>query len=624
MLGLSLVSLDHLLLGLRSPVSLRLLLAPLGVLSAGFVLWWLAARRRSVPPESLATRAAAALASISLVLGLGLPLSRMLGASSVAGATGPVETSLAVAGIVGMAASPVVFLGLRHRSSLVDWSRTTVHGAFATRGELLLLGLILALFALLVIRLIAVGSILGFDESIYALTSRWWVEGTPNTGWATHRSPGISLLGIAALPFGAWEAPYRAIGLLFGLGAVIACWRLARQIGGPAAGLVAALAVASVPDFQLNSASFLTDVPSAALIVLLMLLAWRSFESARVGVMSRDVLGLAVAAAAAFYVRYGASVPIAFVALAVLLVWSGAVVRSWRLVVATALLLVVLLVPHMTFATVTVGSPWSIALGARNLAAPAYPGQALQVYLRDFFSTVAGPIAGIVAVSGVAAAAWHVLRVRRADRLTRAYAFVLVPALGVGILLGVVALAQTRYVYVPIMLLSVAGGIGLAEVWQRLPALLRAAGAVLGISAASAIILGAAVGTVATQASHALTQRDVVEISQRIRADALSRSTDGQAHCSVLTYVVPDVTWYSGCAAYHFGYPAQPGRETQLTMANRYLLLMEGSTARQPQGDMLQGYLRLVDPAPIIVVRDLASGNIAGRVYRIRTPASAG
>lgn len=601
------------LIALAGPIPLRVLIGGPTLLALGFIAVW-AVLGDGRAGEHVARPAAWILGAVSLALAIGLPLSWLIGLSNEVGAF---ERALPVAGVLGLLAVPFVVAALRPASPLRAWLRASVGRGFATRGELVLLGVILLLFALVVVRLILINAIFGFDESIYALTARWWIEGTPNTGWAAHRPPGISVLGILALPFGTLEAPFRVIGLLFGLGALVACWRLGRELAGPAAGLIAALAVATILDLQLNAAAFLTDVPSATLMVLLMLFAWRRFASPGEGpAADRALLLLAPVTAVTFYVRYGAAVPIAFLVLAIVLLWPARIARSWRAVSVTAALLLVLLAPHLIFAT-SLGSPWSIALGSRNLAAPAYVGQALEIYVGQFFSTVAGPIAGGVAAIGLITAAWKVVGRRQPDRVTRVYLFLLIPALGSGLLLGLLTLAQTRYIYLPIMLLVISGAIGLAALWRRLPAIPRTGSAALAVAVISVVVLNVGSGMVALQDAYARTQRDVVVAAEQIRADALAHSPDGEPDCSVLTYLVPEVTWYSGCAAFHFGYPARAGRETLLSGATRYLLLMAGPpTNRQPQGRVLEDYLRLVDPEPIAVVRDLSSGSVAARIYR--------
>jgi hypothetical protein len=608
--ALAIACLHALLVDPAAQVSLRIL--PPAILLLAVALALLRATGDSLGAQRvLASGTLAAVSLISAVALLVAPAS--LG---VAG-EGPFERSLLIAAVVGLAGSPLLIVLLRRERQLRAWLAVPVGSAeFATRGEVLVLVIIVAGFALIVIRIIAVGMIFGFDESIYALTTRWWIAGTPNTGWASHRSPGISILGAVPLALGASEAAFRTIGLLSGVGALLLAWRLGRRLAGPTAGLVAALAIACIPDLQLNAALFLTDVPSAALILLLALLAWRRFEG---GAGDAGLLLLAPVAATAFYVRYGASLPILFIALAALLIWPRRIAAMWRRVLLTAALLLVLLIPHFVEATAINGSPWSIALSARNLAAPDYPGQALGVYLGGFFSFVAGPVAGAVAAAGLIGLIWHLVGVRRWDATLRARLFLVVPALAVGLLLGEVALAQTRYIYVPLMLLAIAGGIALADGMRRLPSTLRGRVATLGVGIGLVVMLNGGADVVRTQQAYAPEQRWVIEAAHVIRDDALARDPGAdRPDCSVLSYLVPAITWYSGCATYHFSLPPVAGREALLTGPNRYLMLVTGHTERQPQGALLQQYLDLVEPQPFATVNGL-DGRIAARIYRFRS-----
>lgn len=589
--------------------SLRVVVPAVVLLGAG----WLILLAGDALPARSPVLTGVVLAAVSLLTAVALLVAP---ASLGVAGEGRFERSLLVAAVVGLLGSPLLVLLLRHAAGFRSWLATPVRSrAFATRGELLLLALIVAAFALVVVRVIAIGMIFGFDESIYALTTRWWVAGTPHTGWASHRSPGISILGVVPLALGASEAAFRAIGLAFGVAALVFAWRIGRGIAGPAAGLLAALAIACIPDLQLNASLFLTDVPSAAIILLLVLLAWRRFEGGWTG---RSLLLLAPVAAAAFYVRYGASLPILFTAVAAFLVWPRRLLASWRDVLLAALVLLVLLIPHFVEATLIGRAPWSIALSARNLAAPDYPGQALNVYLGGFFSYIAGPVAGAVAAAGLIGLAWRLVVVRRWDPTLRACLFLVLPALGVGLLLGEVALAQTRYIYVPLMLLSIAGGVALAGAWRIVPSALRTGIGALTMSIGLVAVLNTGADVVRLQQAYAPGQQWVIEAAHVMRDDALAHDPGAdRPNCSALSYLVPEITWYSGCATYHFGLPPAAGRERLLTAPNRYLMLVSGNRERQPQGELLQQYLDMVDPQPFATVNG-SDGQIAARIYRFR------
>ena len=75
------------------------------------------------------------------------------------------------------------------------------------------LSLIVIVFGALAIRNVAIGAPMGWDESVYGLTARSWTAGTPNTGWALHRSPGMPALGTITLLFVQSDALLRAWGV---------------------------------------------------------------------------------------------------------------------------------------------------------------------------------------------------------------------------------------------------------------------------------------------------------------------------------------------------------------------------------------------------------------------------
>lgn len=579
--------------------------------AGGVLLHLVAASRRPIclsPRVAAATAGAVAVVVVLLLLG-----ARATGIRVGTGGSGPFEASLLVVAIAGLLTGPPLAIVL---------SRRALPARIGRRGEVLLLAGIIGLFVLLVGRMIATGTLLGFDESIYALTARSWLEGTPATGWSSHRSPGMSVLGLVPLLLGGGDAALRWIGLLFGVALLLVAWRLGRRIGGPAAGVLAVLAIAAIPDLQLNASLFLTDVAGTAVVLLLVLLVWDRFEERTeedrpLGV--RTLLLLAPVAAAAFYLRYGSSVPILFVTLGVLVVWPRRVLVGWRAVLAAAALLLLLLVPHLVVATIWGGTPWAIALGARDLASPAYPGEALGIYLRGFLSSVAGPVAGPVAIAGLLALGWHLGVGPRADRTTRGYLLLIIPAFAVGLLLGVVALAQTRYVFVPLALLVTAGAVAVVRVWRRIGGPLRPVLATLAVAVGVTVMLNAGGGRIALLAADAPGQQYLAEAGRRIRADAIARGSGAAPDCAILGYPVPQITWYSSCATYDFGFPPAAGRETLLTPAHRYLILLAGDRPRQPQGEMLDRYLALVEPQPFAEVRN-ASGGVGARIYRFVAP----
>ncbi len=592
------------------PFTLAAARAGLVTLFAGLVLWRVITHWGQPPPETLLRLIAGAVvatAAIVLVVVLGARQASLVPADprfEVAGWA--LIVSAILFGIGGMIALAGGRLGPLDPARARDRVRAFVTGR---RGELIGLAVVLALLALPVLRFISLGQLLGFDESIYAATSRSWLFGTPNSAWSADRSPGISVLGLPMAWLGS-DAALRLVGAGFGLAAVAAGWALARRVGGPAAGLFAALLIATVPGLQLNAGLFLTDVPSAAIFLLVMLVMWVQLEDRPRP--NRGILLLAPLVAAAFYLRYGSSVPILFLSASAVVLWPGRLIAAWRLTLATVGLFIVLLLPHLLQSAIIDGNPFAIALSAQSLASPAYPGEALAHYWRILPSDLAGVVGAWFLV--LAVVAWPVRIALRGvrHRSVRGHTFLLLPALGQFLLLGLVVLPQVRYVLLPVMLLLVAGSVAAVDLGAQLS---RAWRGTLGAGLATAIVvsgIGTAAVMIRLQDEVTPFSAHLAEGARVIRDDAAGRS------CSILGYPPSQLIWYSGCAAHHFGYPPVEGRETALSGERRYLVLSPVEYDREPAGSLRERYLRLAEPTPVAIVPDRATGEPALEIYRLR------
>ena len=123
--------------------------------------------------------------------------------------------------------------------------------------------------------------------------------------------------------------------------------------------------------------------------------------------------------------------------------------------------------------------------------------------------------------------------------------------------------------------------------------------------------LGTAAVEVRGRTVHAPTQYDLIDVSHLIRADA------GGEPCAILGYPPPQITWYSGCSTYHFGFPPAAGALGQLSAERRYLILDTAENPRYPSGELRDEYLSAAEPEPMAVVDDRVSGAPAYEVYRI-------
>jgi hypothetical protein len=475
------------------------------------------------------------------------------------------------------------------------------------RWEAALLVAILVVFALVVMRLISMGAVLGWDESVYALKARSWLLSTPTTGWGLHRSPGLPALGTVPILLDGSEVSLRLIGLIGGIGILVAAWWVARSIGGPPAGVLTALTLAGVPDLQLQSSLFLADVPAAAVLLLLTAFVWSRCELRRLD--WRFALAAALAAGA-FYLRFASALPVLLLALASLVIWWRPLVANRTLILTTVGLGLVLLLPHFFESTLRTGTPWGIVLLSYEIAIPpvsaAHTSTSLVATARQLMSRFTyWPTAGL-AIAGIGSWVWIALRGERNARKWRAATFLLVPALGQILVTGTSFHTEFRFYLFPIALLVATGSMAAMAWWSAITIRWRTPVALFVVVAGLFVILRGGVANVAAQTA--------AKPSDVIRAAAEAIRQDASGSCSVVTYLVPEMTWYTGCATYPFG-DSGSAADSTLPGDHRYMLIVAGHPDQQPQGEALASYLSAAEPTPVATIRGPA-GDLLATIYK--------
>lgn len=464
-------------------------------------------------------------------------------------------------------------------------------------GSLVWLGLLGLVFVLM--RIVVEGGALGHDEAAYAVKARAWVDGTPDTGWSLHRGIGQSVLAAAILPFSQSAEALRLVSVVLSVGTVVAVWGLGRTMRSNRAGLVAAGVFAVAPSFLRRGAEFLSDVPSTGLLIVVAILVWRwvSSEPAR-----HAYLYWAVAAgAAAFYIRYQSILTLALLAIAVVVVAWDRVGESRSAIGRAAGLGILLLLPHFIFAVGTAGAPWGIILTTAGAGGREYLGEGLVDYLRDFPDLLAGQL-GAVAI--LTALVWSVRRLAN-GRDRRPVLFLMVPAVGQVLILGLVSHGEPRFVFFPVALTAVAAGIAFDDLRRLVPADVYRAVAV-GLVVAMIGSLGLHGDRADRNAeARAETIEALVEAARTVRAQA-----DGP--CGIVTGSLPQMTWLSGCATAGFDLR---NPEVRLDPDLDRFLVLSDRGPRQPEGDLRQSYLALTEGAPTVVESDGAFGDVA--VFRV-------
>ena len=394
-------------------------------------------------------------------------------------------------------------------------------------------------FAFLVPTLVAIGAgiAFGYDEAVYAQLTRHWLTGAPADGWDLHRPPGLSVLGLMPQAVGLdGEWSHRLVGAVAGVGVVVAGWWMARTAGGAMAGLVAAVALGASAPLQVASASFLTDVPSTLALLTLAVLLWRQLRATAIGA---SFVWLGVLAAAAFYLRYGAIVEIAGLAVAAAIVAPSRLLGGWRWVVAAVAAFVVALVPHIVVAVAETGTPWGILRLARS-AASGGDGLPLLSYAAWFPWVLIGPLGAAIALLGVVAAIWRWSESPFA-RYIGVAAFVPI------LVFGTLVHAEPRYLLFPMVLLIALGSVDVARALERRPRG-RGLGASLVALAVGCLVLAAAATLLEIRY-----RADTFDWKREAGRDIGTVAGPVEApDCSIRTADVPIMSWYSGCRAVNF------------------------------------------------------------------------
>ncbi|MBT2883699.1 ABC transporter ATP-binding protein [Streptomyces sp. McG5] len=308
---------------------------------------------------------------------------------------------------------------------------------------------------------------------------------------------------------------------------------------------------------------FLNDIGSTGLLLVVVYLLTRAQEHPG----SRALLALPPFVLAAFYLRYGVAGNVAAIVLAALLAYGA---RAWlargrQLAVAGAVILAGL-VPHFVHAIQVTGSPLGLVFWATSQAERQFVGDGLLYYLAIFPYRLAGDLGGVVMAAGFVAAYAAVRRLRRAGEPgpeTRRWAFLGLTSVLVFVLLGVATDGEPRFVYLPVVLLTVLG----------VQALARAAGEqrrrlLAGIGALALLTTAGTAQSVAHGAMPGPTgqARSTVPVARALAADGTP--------CLLVTGYEPESGWYSGCDAmtyrqYRAAGPPAPGTRVSFVRYER-------------------------------------------------------
>jgi len=453
------------------------------------------------------------------------------------------------------------------------------------------------------------GGPFGHDESVYALTARSWYEGTPSTGSAIYRPPGLPILGWGVLHVSFAETAFRSVAIVLSLATVAMMWFAGRTMYGQTAAVVGTAVFVMSASFLRRSTEFLNDLAAAGLLLGVLYLLWAHFERRASPWL---VVAVAPVGAAAYYVRYGSALGLVVVGLIVALIWRKEIRGSWRQLTLTAVIGGVLLLPHFAYSLSQTGSVFGVFQAARTSVGGG--GGGLADYAAWLPERLAGRfgaalmLAGAVYLTVVASRAWKGTRTTALMLELRTSALLLGTATVLTVAVGAFTHGEPRFVFMPLMAVLLVGARALSWVVAHLIARWRIAVlSVVGL----ALVLGFTSGVARMDRTL-----DAITSSREVLVDtaAVVRSDAGQDDCSIRSSYVPQLTWYSACGTYLFG-------NTLPTTPSRYLVVFENGK-NQPTGDELLDEISSTGADPIAEIENDVGTIGNSLVFRYADPDS--
>ena len=487
------------------------------------------------------------------------------------------------------------------------------HRAIAV--ELSALTIVVLAYAATVVGVISIGSSLHWDEAVYAVRARSWVD--PDavlSGWSHIRPPLLPLIAGLPVAAGGEEGQLRSIGLISGVGLLLAAWWLGRMLVGPIAGVLAAAVLAGSPTLIKESATLLTDVPAAALMLVATALLWWSLEERP---QPGRALALAAAVAAlAFLMRYGSVVVLAPMAAVVLVLWWPRLWAHRAASLRAVAIIAALAAGHVAWSMIQTGAPLGILVDAQNVVS----GDARDVPSRDYRGYVSFALAGSVGetamrlgIESLAAAAFAAALWPRWRRELRGALFLLVPALAqIYLVTRGVGHAEPRFFIYSTACLVIAGVALVAAVLRVLPAIVRwAAVAVIGFLLATAAPAAIADARERTE--------DIARYYQRFEVAARAIAAESGPDCGIVGGGDPVLAWYSGCQTdrLRIGEGLRPGDNLD---ANERWAVIFGDPARLDPSDPIVTAIEDVAQGPPMRIADPATGQEIASAWRLAAP----
>ncbi len=432
---------------------------------------------------------------------------------------------------------------------------------------------------------------LDWDESVYALKARGWVQGTPDESFYVYRPIGLPAVSLAIAQVASWFGldvfspdTLRLFGVFFASSAAVFLFLLVSRMTNIWIGMTTTAVIGGSTLFLRNAPLLQNDVASTGLLLGVMWCIWSHYLS---NGRNYAIYGAVILAIIAFYVRYGVAlhlfvIGICTLALFLLRVYGRSNLRQvsqesndvhkistkgafavkkkraqieefyFNPTLKACMIFGVLLLPHIIQSLLIFNrNPFGILLYAGDAANREFFGEGLLDYIAWLPVQQSGPFVGALALIGIFCILTifffqpdlrHVVRRKELGGMFWVVSIGLVSL----VFIGLIAHAEERYIIFPLALFVFAG-IWSVSLLVRffIPRLHRVS---IGILFLFSMYVGSQNITITNALYDVQTdyRLPIVAAGSAIKAHAQGED------CFVWSAEEPQTSWHSGCRAFTY------------------------------------------------------------------------
>jgi hypothetical protein len=386
----------------------------------------------------------------------------------------------------------------------------------------------------------------GHDESVYLTKARSWIEGTPSDEFEIYRPIGMVGMGWFFLHFNESEQAVRTFGVIFGALTIFFIFLFFKQVFNNWIAIATVATIVTSSLFLHEIPHFLNDIPSSGILIGVLLMIWIYYESSG---KSKSVYFIGPLAALAFYLRYGVASALGIISVLSIFILGPEFIKKcvgYSKLKKSLALFFFLFAPHFVQSLIAEKSILGILTRAGKAAHRAYLGEGLVDYIKWLPNEIGGWVLGITAILGIIATIVIVLKKKLRQNHLNLFWIGSIGLLNF-IITGLLAHAEARYVFFPMVILS---GTGIASLYY----LIRSSSKILADSLTVIFLLGILYyglnGYYETDSFFKSKEFDpyaaaYVKVAKTIQND--SKNNENGCVIWALTSNRPRMSWYSKC-----------------------------------------------------------------------------